>query len=100
MSAKHILSATRSMTPTPPHEINPEIPEVLSNVIMSLLIKDPAQRPNSAAMVAETLERALGVQKWEPHFLVDDPKSGETSATVTTILPDTLTRKLLRANNE
>jgi len=99
-SIKDVLSATRRLTPTPPHEINPEIPESLSNTVMSLLIKDPTKRPNSAAMVAETLEQALGVQKWVPQFFYNAPSTKESDVTVTAILPDTLTRKLLRANNE
>lgn len=99
-SVKDILKATRSQSPTPPHEINPEIPEALSNLVMSLLIKDPLKRPNSAAMVAETLERALGVQKWKPQFFHDAPQTNDSDGMVTAIMPDTLTQKLLRANNE
>ena len=37
---------------TPPHELNPQVPEALSRLVMSLLEKDPARRPPSGAAVA------------------------------------------------
>jgi serine/threonine-protein kinase len=97
-SVKDILKATRDQAPTPPHEINPEIPESLSTLVMSLLIKDPLKRPNNAAVVADTLERTLGVQKWVPRFFYDAPQAQDTIGTGTSILPDTLTQKILRVN--
>ncbi len=99
-SIKEILKATRRVTPTAPHAIDPKIPESLSNIVMSLLIKDPTKRPNDAAMVADTLEREFGVQKWAPQFLHDTPVTQESGAKATAIMPDALTEKLLRANNE
>lgn len=94
------LKATLSVAPTPPHQINHGVPESLSTIVMSLLIKDPAKRLSSAAVVAETLERALGTHKWMPDFLEETPADDEPVAAATAILPDTGTRKLLRANNE
>ncbi len=44
--------------PRPPDALNPNVPVGLSRLITSMLAKDPAQRPTSAARVAEAL-RAL-----------------------------------------
>jgi len=33
-------------TPTPPKQLNPEIPEVLSSLVLRMLEKDPAKRPS------------------------------------------------------
>jgi len=44
---------------TPPHEVNPQVPEPLSRLVLSLLEKDPARRPPSGAAVAETLRAVL-----------------------------------------
>ncbi|MBT8092164.1 MAG: serine/threonine protein kinase [Gammaproteobacteria bacterium] len=99
-TSMEILKATRSVAPTPPHEMNPDIPKPLSNIIMSLLIKDPSRRPTSAALVEETLQRAMGIHNWAPHFLDDTQSARKAAATVTALLPDTSTRKFIRADHE
>ncbi len=48
--------------PAPPLERNPELPPALSELILRLLAKDPAQRPPSADAVAAELE-AIESQK-------------------------------------
>jgi hypothetical protein len=48
--------------PAAPHEVQPQIPQALSRLILRLLEKDPAQRPASAREVLDELdaiERAL-----------------------------------------
>lgn len=44
---------------TPPQQLNPQIPPELSNLVMSLLEKDPASRPGSAHALADALRAAL-----------------------------------------
>ena len=49
--------------PTPAHQVSPEVPQLLSELIDHLLEKDPERRPESAGQVAEVLrhlERHLG----------------------------------------
>lgn len=46
-------------SPTPLHAVAPETPEPLAALVMSLLSKDPAQRPVSAAATRQTLSRWL-----------------------------------------
>ena len=50
-----ILRAVAEHNPPPPHEVNPAVPVPLSDLIMRLLAKSPADRPASAAAVAEEL---------------------------------------------
>ena len=49
--------------PMPAHQVSPEVPQLLSELIDHLLEKDPERRPESAGQVAEVLrhlERHLG----------------------------------------
>ncbi|HZT67927.1 MAG TPA: serine/threonine-protein kinase, partial [Acidimicrobiales bacterium] len=50
-----ILSALATVTPPPPVELNAPLPAELSDLIMSLLAKEPGQRPASAAAVRAAL---------------------------------------------
>jgi serine/threonine protein kinase len=50
------LRAVATLNPTPPRQINPEVPESLSRLIEQLLSKDRADRPASAGFVAQALE--------------------------------------------
>src|SRR5439155_6485784 len=54
-----ILKRVCEETPTPVREINPEIPDWLVAIIAKLHAKDPADRYQSAAEVAELLSRHL-----------------------------------------
>jgi serine/threonine protein kinase len=44
--------------PTPPHQVQGDVPLPLSSLIMDMLQKDPERRPASARMVAERLDAA------------------------------------------
>jgi WD40 repeat protein/serine/threonine protein kinase len=50
------LLAVVTDQPRPPHQVNPVVPAALSELIMGLLSKKPADRPVSAAAVAEALQ--------------------------------------------
>jgi serine/threonine protein kinase len=58
------LQAAERNQPLSPRQLNARIPEALSDLIMKLLAKRPADRPASASVVAETLERISPAQ---PH---------------------------------
>jgi formylglycine-generating enzyme required for sulfatase activity len=49
------LLAVTSQTPRPPREVDPAIPRALSDLVVRLLAKNPAERPASAHEVADTL---------------------------------------------
>jgi serine/threonine protein kinase/WD40 repeat protein len=52
----NILTALALDNPKPPPEINPDVPRSLSDFIMQLLAKNPAERPSSARAVVRALE--------------------------------------------
>ncbi|MCM2371027.1 WD40 repeat domain-containing serine/threonine protein kinase [Aporhodopirellula aestuarii] len=54
-SALGVMQRIVNFTPEPPHKVNPAISRPLSDLIMSLLEKAPADRPESAAEVATAL---------------------------------------------
>ncbi|UCB52469.1 MAG: tetratricopeptide repeat protein [Candidatus Zixiibacteriota bacterium] len=54
-----IVSAHLQQKPTPPSEPNPLLPSSLSQLIMRLLEKSPADRPANAARVKEMIEAGL-----------------------------------------
>ncbi len=51
-----VLHALATRTPTPPHRIVPSLPRMFSGLVMRLLAKDPADRPQSAREVVEAIE--------------------------------------------
>jgi serine/threonine protein kinase len=51
-----VLSALATRTPAPPHRIVPSLPRMFSGLVMRLLAKDPADRPQSAREVVEAIE--------------------------------------------
>lgn len=53
-----VLRAVAEHHPPAPHQLRPEVPQALSQLILQLLSKDPDQRPASAQAVAQAL-RAL-----------------------------------------
>lgn len=96
-SIKDSFRLTGAYEPPPPHTVDRKIPEVLSNVVMSLLTKHPLKRPNNAAMVADSLEKELGMQRWEPNFSDDIPRAGDQADSITEILPATAIPTLVLA---
>ncbi|MBT8083865.1 MAG: serine/threonine protein kinase [Woeseia sp.] len=95
---KQTFKLTRLYNPPAPHTMDPNIPESLSNLVMGLLAKNPLKRPNNAAMVADSFEQALGVQRWEAHFADDIPRGGDHAGSVTEMLPVTEIRNMKMAN--
>lgn len=53
--------------PTPPHKINPQLPEMLSQVILKLLSKDAAQRYQSSVGLVHDLRFCLQAYKRGEH---------------------------------
>jgi serine/threonine protein kinase len=51
------LVAVATQHPRPPRQINPNLPEAFSDLVMQLLAKNPSDRPQSAAAVAQELPR-------------------------------------------
>jgi hypothetical protein len=51
-----ILSALATRTPAPPHRLMPCLPRMFSGLVMRLLAKDPADRPQSSGEVVEAIE--------------------------------------------
>jgi serine/threonine protein kinase len=51
-----ILNALATKTPVPPHRIVPSLPRMFSGLVMRLLARDPADRPQSAREVVEAIE--------------------------------------------
>jgi hypothetical protein len=72
IAMKHI-----SEPPTPPRELNPEVPEELEAVLMRLLAKDPARRPASAEELSRDLDRAA--RGLPPAGVEDPPLAGRRS---------------------
>lgn len=57
--------------PSLPHQLNPELPEMLSRVILKLLAKDAARRYQSSAGLIHDLrlcQQAHQQQTYDPHF--------------------------------
>jgi len=55
------LMAVATEHPRPPHELDVTVPAALSELILSLLAKEPGDRPPSAQAVAESLEGIAAV---------------------------------------
>ncbi len=49
------LQSVQNQSPTPPHQIKPDVPQHLSDLTMCLLEKQPANRPESAHQLIEML---------------------------------------------
>jgi hypothetical protein len=73
-----VLKRVCEDTPTPVREVNPEIPEWLAAVVEKLHAKDPAQRYQSAAEVAELLGRHLALLQHPA--AVPPPAAGKPAA--------------------
>lgn len=53
---QEVYDRHRSFTPPPMHEINPQIPKYLSDIVATLLNKKPEERYQSAASVIEEID--------------------------------------------
>jgi serine/threonine protein kinase len=51
-----VLTALATKTPVPPKKIDPSLPRAFSDLVMSLLEKDPDDRPQTAREIVEFLE--------------------------------------------
>jgi formylglycine-generating enzyme required for sulfatase activity/serine/threonine protein kinase/Leucine-rich repeat (LRR) protein len=60
------LLAVATESPKPPHELDPALPPALSELILNLLAKVPAERPSSAQVVVESLDRLAREQEVWP----------------------------------
>jgi tetratricopeptide (TPR) repeat protein len=56
-----VIYAIMYEDPVPPHKVNPEIPESLSQVILDLLAKNPADRPATARVVRDRIKDVSAV---------------------------------------
>jgi serine/threonine protein kinase len=57
MSTRTASAETR---PNPPRSLNPSVPEKLSELVLRLLAEEPADRPQTATAVIESLETVAG----------------------------------------
>ncbi|SES16002.1 serine/threonine protein kinase and signal transduction histidine kinase with GAF sensor [Gracilibacillus ureilyticus] len=57
--AAELIHAHLAQTPRPPHEINPTIPHIISNIIMKLLVKMPEKRYQSTEGLKRDLEKCF-----------------------------------------
>ncbi len=68
-SAMAVLIALTTETPPPVRELAPDLPPALAELIVRLMAKDPAGRPQSAAEVAATVRQiAKDLQAGETRF--------------------------------
>ncbi|MCD0461541.1 WD40 repeat domain-containing serine/threonine protein kinase [Roseiconus lacunae] len=73
-----VMKRIMDETPAAPSKLNPAINSTLSELIMALLEKNPARRPESAAFVAETLAEI--VSSLAPISPLQVPSIGSTTA--------------------
>jgi anti-sigma factor RsiW len=67
-----VLKRVCDDTPRPPGEINPDVPDWLAAIVLKLLAKDPAQRFQTAAEVADLLGQHLAHLQ-QPHLVARPP---------------------------
>jgi serine/threonine protein kinase len=75
------LMALALEEPTPIRELNPEFPAELAELVRRLMAKNPAERPESAAVVSKalgTIARSLGIASTTKEMVQRGSKSGET----------------------
>ncbi len=76
-----VIAQVLTHDPVPPRQLNPQVPEAVSKLVMQLLAKDPAQRPASASEVAENLRqliRSPTSQPAAPEPTLDIPNSPQS----------------------
>ena len=76
-SLEETLRRVETHTPPPARRLEPRIPDTLSDLVDRLLEKEPADRPQSAAQVAERLEDAAAQS---PRYGSRDPAPSSAGA--------------------
>jgi nucleotide-binding universal stress UspA family protein len=66
-----LLHATQ--TPTPPSQLNPDVPDTLDEVVAGMMAKDPADRYATCTAVADALEPFAEEAEHPPHEVVKTP---------------------------
>ncbi|HTU20803.1 MAG TPA: serine/threonine-protein kinase [Gemmataceae bacterium] len=67
-----VLTALATKTPAPPNKIIPGLPPAFSDLVMSLLAKDPDERPQSADEIVELLE---AIERGDVEEIEEEPAS-------------------------
>lgn len=75
-------------TPTPPHNLNPAIPPVLSNIILKLMAKAPEDRYQSARGIQHDLDICL--HQWQANGSLTDFQLGKGDQLKRFIIPEKL----------
>ncbi|MBI3725086.1 serine/threonine protein kinase [bacterium] len=95
-----VLVKTLQQQPPSPRELAPDVPEALERLVLTLLAKDPAERPSTALVVAgelEALARSESASKArassrraavarEPRARAEAPRSRASLSTVTRLI--------------
>jgi serine/threonine protein kinase len=71
--AVDVVAAVRTVDPKPPRELDPTLPPSFSDLVMALLSKDPAGRPQSALAVRDTLREMRTAVAGKPAPPRSDP---------------------------
>ncbi|MEU7721501.1 serine/threonine-protein kinase [Streptomyces tibetensis] len=71
-----ILVGHRDTPPRPPREHRPELPEYLEQIILELLAKEPAQRPDDARELARRISAHRAAPVYAPAGAVARPAPG------------------------
>ena len=74
--------------PTPPHQINPEIPRVISDIVMKLMAKNAEDRYQSARGIRRDLERCW--QQWQDDRLAIPFELGQRDMSDRFTIPEKL----------
>lgn len=94
-TVKSVLERTLKTNPRSPHEMDKNIPNALSDLIMRLLEKDPKERLTNINVLIYGLESLSNGQKWiyhqiptpEEHTSILAPEELQYVATATNFLP-------------
>ena len=76
-----LLAAIKTGVPRRPREVEPNVPEGLDALVMELLEKDPARRPQDASQVLERLRatREAGVAAGDPAWVNPFDQDGQAA---------------------
>jgi serine/threonine protein kinase len=98
-SVTAVLLAVTSATPVPPRDLNPSLPPAFSALVLSLLEKSAADRPDSAQAVWDALEWIKNGAHDEPEES-PAPRKGRTAASVSPPKGSATTRRNRLAQDE